>query len=100
MECLNKTYLGRDIESLRYQFELLDTEGKGYLEADQLIKIHQQVGEWFTINDINIILELGASDGHKITFEDFFFVMTNQKLEWKDFDKYKGPILKPEEINN
>ena len=52
------------------------------------------------MNDINTLLELGASDGHKITFEDFYFVMTNQKLERKDFDKYKGPILKPDEINN
>lgn len=34
MECLNKTYLGRDVENLRYQFELFDTEGKGYIEAD------------------------------------------------------------------
>ena len=81
MECLNKTYLGREIENLKYQFELFDTEGKGYIEADHLIKIHQQLGERFTMNDINAILELGASDGHKITFEDFFFVMTNQKLE-------------------
>jgi len=29
------------------------------------------------MNDINAILELGASDGHKISFEDFYFVMTN-----------------------
>jgi len=40
MEYLNKNYLGRDMEHLRYQFELLDTECKGYIEADQLIKIH------------------------------------------------------------
>jgi len=52
------------------------------------------------MNDINVMLELGASDGHKITFEDFYFVMTNQKLEKKDFDKYKGPVIKIDLLNN
>ena len=41
METLNWTYLGWDIESLKYQFDLFDTDQKGYLDTDQLIQVFQ-----------------------------------------------------------
>ena len=34
--------------------------------------------------DAQQILDIGASDGLKITFEDFYTIMTNQKLEKKE----------------
>ena len=63
-----------------------------------LVNIHQQLGIQFHIDEVDRMIELGSSDGKKITFEDFYFVMTNQKLEQRDAIKAQGAIYDPEKF--
>jgi hypothetical protein len=48
------------------------------------------------MEEVHNLIDLGASDGEKITFEDFYFVMTNQKLKRKGKHEKTGPIVTEE----
>ena len=49
------------------------------------------------MQDIEDMIQKGASDKKRITFADWYFTMTNRRLEVADQAKVQTAVYKPEE---
>ena len=78
------------------RFELFDVENKGYIEFDTLIKISDELGIGLLKDEALLMFERASSDKEKITFDDFYFTMT--QLESRSREKSEKNT--PEMVNN
>ena len=57
-------------------FERFDYDHKGYIEMNDLIKMSKELGENLSENEIEQIFNNCSLDKKKITFDEFYNIMT------------------------
>ncbi len=59
-------------------FQLFDNENAGSINLENLRRVAKELGETMTPDELKEMLERASSDGHEITFEDFYNIMTKK----------------------
>ena len=59
-------------------FKLFDVDNSGSINPQNLSKVVKELGDNMTIDEIKELVEHAASDGQKITFDDFYKIMTKK----------------------
>ncbi|CAI2381997.1 unnamed protein product [Moneuplotes crassus] len=85
IDFLIQRYNSTEKEAVRKKFELFDVHNKGYIELDTLINISEELGNGMLKEEALAMFDRASSDKEKITFEDFYFTMT--QFENRNRDK-------------
>ena len=84
IDFLIQTYNSSEKESIKRRFELFDIEKRGYIEFDRLAQIADELGLGLLKDEALLMFERASSDKEKITFDDFYFTMTQIKNRSKE----------------
>ncbi|OMJ67864.1 hypothetical protein SteCoe_32591 [Stentor coeruleus] len=59
-------------------FDLFDDDKTGSINLNNLRRVAKELGETMTVDELNEMLERAASNGHEITREDFYTILTKR----------------------
>ena len=59
-------------------FRLFDDDGSGTINLNNLRRVAKELGETMTVDELHEMLERAASDGHEISLDDFYTIMTKR----------------------
>ena len=59
-------------------FELFDDDKTGSINLNNHRRVAKELGETMTVDELNEMLERAASNGHEITREDFYTILTKR----------------------
>ena len=76
IDYLIQSYNSNEREALKKRFELFDFESKGYIDFERIIQISDELGVGLLKEEALLMFERASSDKEKITFDDFYFTMT------------------------
>ena len=59
-------------------FQLFDDDGTSSINLNNLRRVAKELGETMTVDELHEMLERAASDGHEISIDDFYTIMTKR----------------------
>nr|CAI5852293.1 unnamed protein product [Callosobruchus analis] len=75
-------------EDIKQAFNVLDTDGKGYITPQELKQVLQSLGEKYSDDDVKEMIKAADFDGDgRVTYDDFLLLMTMNYSELQPPDE-------------